>query len=88
MQDGAAGTERHRLYCFSLYITSHNYNTCNVCGACFAEAQSLREYFIVSQSVSHRGTHTHTLKSRPKSVINKILEHEWEEYTGNFHCKR
>ena len=38
-----------------------------------------QESTLVSQSLTQRGTYTHTLKSRPKSVINKILEHEWEE---------
>lgn len=49
--------EEHCLYCCSLCIMDHNYNTWNVCGACFPEAPSLIEYF--SFSVSHTQRHTH-----------------------------
>ena len=31
----------------------HNYNTWNVCGACFPEAQSPVEYFRFPVSLSH-----------------------------------
>lgn len=78
LQDGAARTEGHRLPCSSFCITDHNYHTWNVCEACFPEAQSpIRVLELLS--LSHPEARTHTLKSRPKSVINKILEHEWEE---------
>lgn len=59
VQDYAARTEGHHLHCFLLPIMDHNYNTWNVCGACFPEAQSPREYF--SFSVSHTEARTHTL---------------------------
>ena len=41
LEDGAARTEgHHHLCCVSLCLMDHNYNTWNVCGACFPEAQS------------------------------------------------
>ena len=41
---GAGRTEGHHLYCISLCLMDHNYNTWNVCGACFPEVQSPVEY--------------------------------------------
>lgn len=37
---GAGRTEGHHLYCISLCLMDHNYNTWNVCGDCFPEVHS------------------------------------------------
>ena len=50
---GAGRTEGHHLYCISLCLMDHNYNTWNVCGACFPEVQSPVEYFSFPVSLSH-----------------------------------